>query len=268
MFTSSRATRAPGFPMPANDPESLELATRAAAVEQPIPGHGASEDKTGDKGKSSAFPPSGSSDAEDIDNSSELLSAWMDRMQTLTVVTTFLVNMDSQLFSLTAIPTNLSINAKEIYQQLVYCCICGALIFHICAAITAYIASFALLRYRIVDASSGEGVPASQLNPWMIRNLRAQPTRKIVLEPVRPFEEMTAMLSFLGRIKATSSSRPPLSLLKRCYYTTLCQTAMGFILGLTGVLSYAWAGLSVPVGGFSAACLGVGVATGLWAITS
>lgn len=42
MFTSSRATRAPGFPMPANDPESLELATRAAAVEQPIPGHEAS----------------------------------------------------------------------------------------------------------------------------------------------------------------------------------------------------------------------------------
>lgn len=111
---------------------------------------GHAEDKTGDKGKSSAFPPSGSGDAEDIDNSSELLSAWMDRMQTLTVVvrlvshyrplpgidekqTTFLVNMDSQLFSLTAIPTNLSINAKEIYQQLVYCCICGALIFHICA---------------------------------------------------------------------------------------------------------------------------------------
>lgn len=200
--------------------------------------------------------------------------------------TTFLVTMDSQLFSLTAIPTNLSINAKEIYQQLVYSCICGALIFHVCAgewianqpsfhypisrvlAITAYIASFALLRYRIVDASSAEGVPASQPNPWIIRNLRAQPSRKIILEPVRPFKEMTAMLSFLCRIKATSSSRPPLSLLKRCYYTTLCQTALGFILGLTGVLSYAWAGLSVPVGGFSAACLGAGVATGLWAITS
>ncbi|KIM52889.1 hypothetical protein SCLCIDRAFT_1223391, partial [Scleroderma citrinum Foug A] len=47
--------------------------------------------------------------------------------------TTFLVTINSQLFSLTAIPTNLSINAKEICQQLVYCCICGALISHICA---------------------------------------------------------------------------------------------------------------------------------------
>lgn len=47
--------------------------------------------------------------------------------------TTFLVTMDSQLFSLSAIPTNLFINAKEIYQQLVYCYICGARIFHVCA---------------------------------------------------------------------------------------------------------------------------------------
>ena len=77
------------------------------------------------------------------------------------------------------------------------------------------------------------------------------------------------MLLLLGRIKAASSSQPPLSLLKHCYYyTTPCQTALGFILGLTGVLSYAWAKLLVPVGGFSAACLHVSVTTGLWAITS
>ena len=87
MFTSSRA---PSFRIPANDPESrLELATRAATVEQPIPGHEASsrcnpvfspymyrashaEDKTSDKRKPRAFPPSGSGDAGDIDNSSEL----------------------------------------------------------------------------------------------------------------------------------------------------------------------------------------------------
>ena len=62
------------------------------------------------------------------------------------------------------------------------------------------------------------------------------------------------------------SPRLPLSFLKRCYLTTLTETALGFILGLTGVLIYAWVGLSIPVGGFSAICLSVCVVAGIWAI--
>ena len=41
--------------------------------------------------------------------------------------------MDSQLFSLTALPTNLALNVKEISQKLVYSCVCGALLFYVCA---------------------------------------------------------------------------------------------------------------------------------------
>ncbi|KAL4079181.1 hypothetical protein J3A83DRAFT_4086085 [Scleroderma citrinum] len=258
MFTSN-LRGVPGFPIASNDPEDLKLPRTV-------------EDKSYDKGKSSTVPPSGSGDEADTDTSTELVSAWMDNLKTLTVVTTFFVSMDSQLLSLTGTSTHLSLNASQTSQRLVYCCLTGAYIFHVCAAITAYVASFALIRYRIVDASPGEGVLGSQPNLWTMQFLRTHSSRKIIIEPIRPFEKMSAMLSFVGRFHAigftSRSQTPPLSLLKRCYYTTLCQTAVGFILALTGVLSYAWAGLSIHVGGFSTACLGMGIATGLWAIAS
>ena len=95
----------------------------------------------------------------------------------------------------------------------------------------------------------------------MIRKLHSQPTRMLVLEAIRPFEKVAAILS-LGRIKAEVLD----FLLKRCYFTTLTETALRFILGLSGVLIYAWVGLSIPVGGFSAICLSVCVVAGIWAI--
>ena len=75
------------------------------------------------------------------------------------------------------------------------------------------------------------------------------------------------MLPFLGRIKAARSSQP-LSLLKCCYYTTpmsdrRIHSGINF-----NWHAIKWMGRTFVVGGFSAACLGVGVATGLWAIAS
>ncbi|KAI6115921.1 hypothetical protein F5141DRAFT_1212520 [Pisolithus sp. B1] len=212
---------------------------------------------------------------EDTDTSSELLIAWMDRLQTLTVVTTFLVSVDSQMFSLTT-ENNLSRDTSPASQQLVYACLSGASVFHLCAVITAYIASFALIRYRIVDASAADvqhGVGSRKISPWGTRILGTEPSpKKIVLERIHPRECVMGLFrdpkSNRNTGISSSSFPPPLSLLKRCYYTTLCQTAVGFILALTGILSYSWAGLSVQVGGFSTVCLGIGVGTGLWAMTS
>ncbi|KAG6332433.1 hypothetical protein ID866_6661, partial [Astraeus odoratus] len=104
----------------------------------------------GNANTSGDLPPSTSDGRGDADTSPELLSAWMDRLQTLTVVvckclansthslliylkTTFFATVDSQMFTLTTIPTNLSENAPEGQRYLVYSCFSGALIFHVCA---------------------------------------------------------------------------------------------------------------------------------------
>lgn len=148
-------------------------------------------------------------------------------------------------------------------------------IFIPCLAILGYVASFALIRYRIVDA---HGEDDAKAGGTLFLNLgAAQPaqrvSRRIVLEPVHP---LSLLVNFMRRPERLgpgffpgcrrSSERAPLSLLTRCYYTTLCLTAAGFFLAIIGILAYMWAGLRVPVGVFSTICLSVGVGAGVWAI--
>jgi len=198
------------------------------------------------------LPSSNTVDDDEAQINSDLFNAWMQRLQILTVVTTFLASMDGELFSLTALNTQIGHSVSTTARELVYACLAGALIFHICAAILGYVASFALIRYRIVEVSGGNE------------------TKRIVLEAVRPLHWLLSLLQHPERFRFLSvrSSPPPLSLMTRCYYTTLCLTAAGFVLALTGILAYIWAGLRMSVGIFSTACLGVSISAGLWAIAT
>ncbi|KAG6382039.1 hypothetical protein JVT61DRAFT_673 [Boletus reticuloceps] len=200
----------------------------------------------------------------------------MQRLQVLTIVTTFLASMDGELFALTALNTQIGHSVSTTARELVYACLAGALIFHICASILGYVASFALIRYRIVEVSGEDDTKVTKVGEILLFGLgTAQPRRlsqRIVLEAVRPLHWLLGLLQRPARFRFLSvrssqvSSPPPLSLLTRCYYTTLCLTAAGFVLALTGILAYIWAGLRMSVGIFSTACLGVGISAGLWAI--
>ena len=147
--------------------------------------------------------------------------------------------------------------------------------FNPCIAVLGYVASFALIRYRIVDAVEEDtkvrSIPLS--GPGVAQPAQSLP-RRIVFEPVRPLGTFVTLL-LPGRLRllttscrqsSVSSFPPPLSLLTRCYYTTLCLTAVGFILAFTGILAYIWAGLPMPIGIFSTVCLGVSTVAGMWAI--
>ncbi|KAF8132086.1 hypothetical protein EV363DRAFT_144142 [Boletus edulis] len=227
------------------------------------------------KGKSSAvnLPSSNSGDDHEAQVNSDLFNAWMQRLQVLTVVTTFLASMDGELFALTALNTQIGHSVSTTARELVYACLAGALIFHICATILGYVASFVLIRYRIIEASGEDDTKVGEILLFGLGT--AQPQRlsqKIVLEAVRPLHWLLGLLQcperfrFLSVRSSQVSSPPPLSLLTRCYYTTLCLTAAGFVLALTGILAYTWTGLRMSVGIFSTACLGVGISAGVWAI--
>ncbi|KAH7883301.1 hypothetical protein F5I97DRAFT_222513 [Phlebopus sp. FC_14] len=241
------------------------------AGERDVGGIGGSKGKSG----SSAVPlPPGSGNEADSQGDSQLVSAWADRLQVLTVVTTFLASMDGQLFSLTDIPTNISLQTSTASQELVFSCLSGALIFHVCASILGYVASFALIRYRIAESSAetdnkDEGAVGSPSDSQQSGN--RQPSKRLIVECIHPFQGAVALCQLPKRLLFNGASSrqtppPPLSLLTRCYYTTLCLTALGFILGLTGILAYAWAGLRMTVGIFSTICLGLSFAAGIWAI--
>ncbi|KAH7910033.1 hypothetical protein BJ138DRAFT_154870 [Hygrophoropsis aurantiaca] len=198
-----------------------------------------------------------------------LVSAWQDRLQVLTVVTAFLASMDGQLFSLTTIPSNISHTPATTSQELVYASLSGALIFHICASILGYMASFALIKYTIIEASEDDklgGILSSPSPNPHITNEKASGSpiktpKHIILECRRPFRSSASTSA------NNHKPEPPIALLARCYYTTLVLTALGFMLGLLGILAYIWAGLMMPVGIFSTVCLGVGLGAALWAIS-
>lgn len=178
-------------------------------------------------------------------DSSGLVAAWMQRLQVLTLITTFLASIDGELFMLTSTP-QMSLGS----QEFVYACFTGALIFHVCAAILGYVACFALIRYQIGDVT-----PSDTKNTERMRIT------------IPPFDAVSTLLQVPSGLQVRSrTSSPPLDLLTRCYFTTLALGSVGFILALLGIAGYAWVILQQVIGIFTVVCLGVSIVASMWAV--
>lgn len=186
------------------------------------------------------------------EDNSALVAVWMQRLQMLTLITTFLTSIDGQLFVLTSTPLRTTLDESMDSQEFVYACFTGALVFHVCAAILGYVASFALIRYQIGDVT-----------PSDTKNTETQR----MLITIAPFDAVDTLLQVpLGLQVRSRTSTPPLDLLTRCYFTTLALGSVGFILALLGITSYAWVMLQQVVGIFTTVCLGVSIAASVWAV--
>ncbi|EMD33165.1 hypothetical protein CERSUDRAFT_118228 [Gelatoporia subvermispora B] len=80
----------------------------------------------------------------------DVVSVWMNRLQTISAITSFFASIDSLLFSITSTPTTRTI------EQLTSACITGALIFHVFSSIVAFVGSFILVRFELLDADAHE----------------------------------------------------------------------------------------------------------------
>lgn len=178
-------------------------------------------------------------------DNSGLAAAWMQRLQVLTLITTFLASIDGELFVLT------STSQGTLHsQEFVYACFTGALVFHVCAAILGYVACFALIQYQI-----GDVLPSDTKNTEQMR----------IAMP--PFDTVNNLFQVpLGFQVRSRTSTPPLDLLTRCYFTTLALGSVGFILALLGIAGYAWVILKQVIGIFTVVCLGVSIVASVWAI--
>lgn len=200
---------------------------------------------------------------------SALVAAWMQRLQTLTLITTFLVSVDGQLFTLTSKSSPVSLNASVEPAELVYSCLSGALIFHTCSAILGYVASFALVRYEIVDAVHPSIEKTDELGKLSNTGLHHHESihgKQLLLTAIPPLYAVQSLLQIPLRLRLQSrSSTPPIDLLTRCYFTIMALSGAGFILALLGIATYAWYGLQRVVGIFTMACLGVSLLSCVWA---
>ncbi|KAL1938537.1 hypothetical protein VTO73DRAFT_11560 [Trametes versicolor] len=85
-----------------------------------------------------------------------VVQVWLDRLQSMAVVTTFFVSIDSILFSLTASTRPADLHAWSKRDQVINASLGGAIIFHACASIVAYVGAFVLIRYRLNKAEEQE----------------------------------------------------------------------------------------------------------------
>ncbi|KAG1900972.1 uncharacterized protein F5891DRAFT_1188069 [Suillus fuscotomentosus] len=197
-------------------------------------------------------------------DSSALVAVWMQRLQMLTLITTFLASIDGDLFVLTSTSSQTTLDA----QEFIYACFTGALVFHICAAILGYVASFALIQYQIGDVapSDTKNTEVGEFsNPGLYQPEIMHGTQRMLIT-IPPFDGLLQTPLNSGIQVRSRTSIPPLDLLTRCYFTTLALGSVGFILVLLGIAGYAWVILRQVVGIFTVVCLGVSIVASVWAV--
>ncbi|KAH9942153.1 uncharacterized protein BXZ73DRAFT_97575 [Epithele typhae] len=85
-----------------------------------------------------------------------VVQVWLDRLQTMAVITTFFVSIDSMLYSFPAKTRDSNPDMWTVTDKVIMAFLGGAIILHVCASILAYVASFLLIRYRLTDAEQQE----------------------------------------------------------------------------------------------------------------
>ncbi|PIL33519.1 hypothetical protein GSI_04142 [Ganoderma sinense ZZ0214-1] len=179
-----------------------------------------------------------------------LVSSWMDRLQLISVITTFFAAIEAQLIGTT---TPNDPTADSMIDQAANAALAGALVIHVFAAIISFLAAFFLIRYKLSVAKREErkiegGVgTVSSSSVWS-----ANPH----LEQVGPFRRGT----------------PPTHLLDHCHSLCMWLSAIGFALAIAGVMCFAWSRLALSASIFAsvccAACLVSGVAVVFWPASS
>lgn len=170
----------------------------------------------------------------------ELCHSWMDRLQLISVVTTFFAATEAQLLGFIAPDDH---DEGPLVQQAANAILAGALIIHLCAAIISFLAAFFLVRYRLREAKREELKVELGVSPLDGSRSSDPPvwSANPHLEQVGPFRRGT----------------PPTHLLEHCHGLCMWLAAIGFALALTGVLCYSWARLPRSASIFASICMAV-----------
>ncbi|KZT05340.1 uncharacterized protein LAESUDRAFT_760226 [Laetiporus sulphureus 93-53] len=109
----------------------------------------------------------------------QVITIWLNRLALVSGIATFFASIDSLLFSLASSAVHLGdpSTSWSATDKLTTATFAGALIFHICAAIIAFVASFILVRLQLVDADEQEAkyVHGTTSNKAIARDVERDP---------------------------------------------------------------------------------------------
>ncbi|KAJ3724371.1 hypothetical protein C8R42DRAFT_448190 [Lentinula raphanica] len=204
----------------------------------------------------------------------DLVQSWQDRLQLITLITTFLASVEASMLQVT-MPDDPSSSSR--WSQAANAGFMGSLVLHLHASFISFFASFFLVRFKVQEAkreekqveaadASYQRVPTSKgstILDMAAHNITRSPTTSphstmsdghgtYPNEKGRPAPQNLRMPSIwsanpqLVQI-GPFQRQPPINLLSRCHTLCLVTTALGFIMAMVGVVCYAWDGQATSV---------------------
>ncbi|KAF9228444.1 hypothetical protein BS17DRAFT_339001 [Gyrodon lividus] len=219
-----------------------------------------------------------------------LVSSWQERLQLISVITTFFASTEAAML----------VNTKPLSQEDLAnstlnasnASLLGALIMHAYAAVLSFLAAFMLVRYKLQEATREEleveGIKLvnSPLGGSVrvkdierdLNGLEGPRTVSIDAQPTSPNSERARTMKLTAELQMRRDSypvEPPIistnphiewvgpfvsktssHLLNRIHALCVALASIGFVLAIVGILCYAWALHPPAVSIFTSACLG------------
>ncbi|KAF5325020.1 hypothetical protein D9619_009574 [Psilocybe cf. subviscida] len=208
-----------------------------------------------------------------------LVESWMDRLQLISVITTFFASTEASLITITMPNPGQS---GTVVGQLANVGIFGALVVHSNAAIISFLAAFFLVRYKLKIAKDEEAEverglvendphactiqsPVSARSSFHVDTEKAERMHPKA-KPASPnYDHETDPIPGLVRFTSPTGAQPlfsknphlvqtgpndsdpPTHLLSRCHTLCIFLATLGFVLDLAGMICFAWDRLPLSV---------------------
>ncbi|KAJ3986646.1 hypothetical protein F5890DRAFT_957370 [Lentinula detonsa] len=211
----------------------------------------------------------------------DLVQSWQDRLQLITLITTFLASVEASMLQVT-MPDDPSNSSA--WSQAANAGFMGSLVFHLYASFVSFFASFFLVRFKIqeakreerqVEAADPSYQHATTFKGSTILDMAAHNITRSPTSPRSPASEGNGAFPREKENRPPSNRQtpsiwsanpqlvqtgpfqrqPPINLLSRCHTLCLVTTALGFIMAMIGVVCYAWEGQSTSVAIVTSICI-------------
>ncbi len=203
----------------------------------------------------------------------DLVQSWMDRLQLISVITTFFASVEAGMLQIT---TPSSPDESSAWQSACNACILGALVMHINActrpivgnmkistdapllAFVSFLSAFFLIRFKLSEAKQeelkAEGIepaPSVHTKPGsVILNMAAHHITGSPTDPRPGPIKMAASSSSSRGIWSANphlvqvgpfQRTPPVHLLSRMHSLCIASATVGFALMMGGIICFTWA---------------------------
>ncbi|KAF9031238.1 hypothetical protein BDZ89DRAFT_1064097 [Hymenopellis radicata] len=210
----------------------------------------------------------------------DLVQSWMDRLQLISVITTFFASVEAGMLQVT---TPSSPDQSSTWQSACNACILGALVMHINASFVSFLSAFFLIRFKLSEANKeelkAEGIepaPSVHTKPGsVILNMAAHHITGSPTDP-RPGPIMMAASSSSSRGIWSANPHivqvgpfqgtPPVHLLSRLHSLCIALATLGFALLMGGIICFTWAMQPRSVSIFTSASMVGSLGSGAYAL--